>query len=249
MKLKEILDKTTAFFKDKKISTPRLDAELLIAHGLRLERIQLYLKYDQPITEGELVVLRELVRRRSQGEPVAYILGYRDFYKYRFAVNSSVLIPRPETEHIVEEVLAWAKNQEQSYALVDLGCGSGCIGLTLLKELPKAKLIAVDISENALVVAKENANQLGVADRVHFMCMDADNFEIVIKECGDFLGQNKIDVVVANPPYIAIQDPQVEENVKNMSRIWPCSQMTKGWGCSSHGLRNILNFCNILVLC
>ena len=125
MKLKEILERTTTFFKDKKFPSPRLDAELLIAHGLKIERIQLYLRFDQPMAEEELVLLRELVRRRGQGEPVAYILGYRDFYKFRFAVSPVVLIPRPETEHVVEEALSWAKDNGPINGIVDLGCGSG----------------------------------------------------------------------------------------------------------------------------
>ncbi|WP_415063493.1 peptide chain release factor N(5)-glutamine methyltransferase [Bdellovibrio sp.] len=214
MKLKEILDKTTAFFKDKKIETPRLDAELLLAHGLKLDRIQLYLRFDQPMKEDELVVLRELVRRRASGEPVAYILGYRDFYKYRFEVNSSVLIPRPETEHIVEEVLSWVKTNDDTIGILDLGAGSGCIGLSLLKELPNARLVSVDMSESALVVAKRNAQMLEVSDRVKFVHADAAQWETILSVYKEWTGFDKIDVLVSNPPYIAPQDPQVEENVR-----------------------------------
>lgn len=214
MKLKEILDKTTAFFKDKKIDTPRLDAELLLAHGLKLERIQLYLRFDQPMKDEELAVLRELVRRRAAGEPVAYILGYRDFFGHRFEVNSNVLIPRPETEHIVEDVLAWAQDKDQPWGFVDLGCGSGCIGLSLLKEYPQAKLIAVDLSASAVETAKRNAEALGVADRVQFVSCDAGDVDAVMSAYKDFTGKAQIDVLVSNPPYIAQNDPQVEENVK-----------------------------------
>lgn len=214
MKLKEILDKTTAFFKDKKIDTPRLDAELLLAHGLKLERIQLYLRFDQPMKDDELAVLRELVRRRASGEPVAYILGYRDFFNHRFEVNSQVLIPRPETEHIIEDVLAWASDKEAALGLVDLGCGSGCIGLSLLKEYPNAKLIAVDLLPGAIEVAQRNAQALEVADRVQFLNLDAGNVEAIMSAYKDFTGQTHIDVLVSNPPYIASDDPQVEENVK-----------------------------------
>lgn len=214
MKLKEILDKTTAFFKDKKIDTPRLDAELLLAHGLKLERIQLYLRFDQPMKDEELAVLRELVRRRAAGEPVAYILGYRDFFGHRFEVNSNVLIPRPETEHIIEDVLAWAQDKDQPWGFVDLGCGSGCIGLSLLKEYPQAKLVAVDLSAGAVETAKRNAEALGVADRVQFVSCDAGDVDAVMSAYKDFTGKAQIDVLVSNPPYIAQNDPQVEENVK-----------------------------------
>lgn len=214
MKLKEILDKTTQFFKDKGLETPRLDAELLLAYGLKLERIQLYLKFDQPMKEEELAILRELVRRRIQGEPIAYILGYRDFHKYRFEVNNHVLIPRPETEHLIEEVVAWAQNQKSDLGLVDLGAGSGCIGLTLLKELPEARLVSVDISAEALGVAKRNAESLGVKDRVHFVNADAGNVDAVLTAYKELIGNDKIDVLVSNPPYIAEDDPQVEVNVR-----------------------------------
>ncbi|WP_413585907.1 peptide chain release factor N(5)-glutamine methyltransferase [Bdellovibrio sp. HCB274] len=214
MKLKEVLDKTTAFFKDKKIETPRLDAELLFAHSLKLERIQLYLKFDQPLSEAELAGLRELVRRRGQGEPVAYILGYRDFYKSRFEVTPATLIPRPETEQIVEEVLAWAKDKDKAYAILDLGTGTGCLGLSILKELPNANLVSVDVSADAIAVAKRNAVSLGVSDRVEFVNVDAANVDLVMASCRNFMGQNTIDILVSNPPYIANNDPAVQENVK-----------------------------------
>ena len=214
MKLKEVLDKTTAFFREKKIETPRLDAELLFAHSLKLERIQLYLKFDQPLSEAELSGLRELVRRRAQGEPVAYILGYRDFFGHRFEVNASTLIPRPETEHIVEEVVKWAKDKDRAYTILDLGTGSGCLGLTLLKELPNAKLISVDVSEGALAVAQRNAASLEVTDRVRFIHADANNTDQVMASFKDFMGQEFIDILVSNPPYIAPNDPDVQENVR-----------------------------------
>lgn len=214
MTLKEILDKTTAFFKDKRIDTPRLDAELLLAHGLKLERIQLYLKFDQPMKDEELAVLRELVRRRANGEPVAYILGHKDFYKYRFEVSPAVLIPRPETEHIIEEVLSWANGKPTNLGLVDLGAGTGCVGLSLLKELPEARLISVDLSAEALEMAQKNAASLGVQDRVRFINADAGNFDIVLSAYKEFIGKSEVDVLVSNPPYIAHDDPQVEANVK-----------------------------------
>lgn len=214
MKLKEVLDKTTNFFKEKKIESPRLEAELLLSHALDLERIQLYLKFDQPLKESELSVCREFVRRRVQGEPVAYILGYRDFYKNRFFVDVNTLIPRPETEHLVEEVLLWAQDRGQTYGLLDLGTGSGCIGLSLLKECPQARLVAVDISEKALEVARKNAAALEVADRVLFVHSDAANTDQIMKAFKDFTLQSSIDVLVSNPPYIAEGDVFVEENVK-----------------------------------
>ena len=206
MKLKEVLDKSTQFFKDKKLDSPRLDAELILAHALKLERIQLYLKFDQPLSDEELTTCRELVRRRSQGEPVAYIMENKDFYGCTFKVNSSVLIPRPETEQLVESALQWVEeNPQENYNIVDLGTGSGCVGLTLLKKIPNSHLTAIDISEKALEVAKANAESLAVADRVDFIQADAGQMECQLR---------KIDILVSNPPYIANDDAAVEENVK-----------------------------------
>lgn len=207
MKLKEVLEKTTQYFKDKNLDSPRLDAELLLAFGLKLERIQLYLKFDQPLSEEEMNNCRDLVRRRAMGEPIAYILGRKDFFGYTFKVNPAVLIPRPETEHLVEASLEWAtsQNPEKPFSILDLGTGSGCIGLTLLKKLPNSLLLAVDISESAIQVAKENAEALNVAERVRFVCADVGCLDIEIP---------KIDILVANPPYIAEGDLDLEENVK-----------------------------------
>jgi release factor glutamine methyltransferase len=208
MKLQDVLHKTTQFFKDKKFHSPRLDAELILAHGLGVERIQLYLKFDQPLSESELSICRELVRRRTSGEPVAYILGYRYFYGRRFNVSNKTLIPRPETEHLVEEALAWFKrNKIINPMIADLGCGTGCIGLSLLAEMPEAKLTALDISAEAIEVAMKNAVELGVDSRVNFIVQDA-------KLWLDEQEPEAYDAILANPPYISESDPDVEEMVR-----------------------------------
>lgn len=225
MKLKEVLDKTTAFFKDKKFDSPRLDAELLLAHGLGIERIQLYLKFDQVLSEVELQKCRELIRRRKTGEPVAYIVGYKDFYGLRFAVNNSVLIPRPETEHVVEAALAWAKDKSKEYNVLDLGSGSGCIGQTILRHLPKATLTALDISEKSLLVAKQNAEMLKCLDRVQFIEGDAEKVSEMVSA--------SYDIIVANPPYIDPLDILVEENVKKFEPELALFSAGKGL----HGLK------------
>jgi release factor glutamine methyltransferase len=214
MKLKEVLDKTTQFFKDKKMESARLEAELLLAHALKIQRIQIYLKYDQPLSDEELAACRDLVRRRTQGEPIAYIFGTKEFYSYPFKVTPAVLIPRPETEHIVETALEWADGPDEKFAIVDLGTGSGCIGLTLLKKLVNSQLIAVDLSPKALEVAAENAAALGVSDRVRFLNVDAANAAAVMAEVKSFTGAEKIQILVSNPPYIGKHDSDVEENVK-----------------------------------
>jgi release factor glutamine methyltransferase len=260
MQLKDVIQKTTQFFRDKGFESPRLDTELLLAKALQWDRLKLYLNYEYPMSEAELSAARDLVRRRAAGEPVAYILGTKDFYNHTFQVSPAVLIPRPETEELVHAVIEWwtgkhAPREEQDVPhveaisvpegddagadtteaeasdsetsesestefdantsrvcrIVDLGTGSGCIGLSLLAEIPEAKLLAVDLSGDALEVAKKNAESFGVFDRVSFVAADAARVDSskVVESLGGLA-----DVVVANPPYIAEGDPAVQPSVK-----------------------------------
>lgn len=211
MMLKEILDKTTQFFKDKKIPSARLDAEILLSHGLKLKnRMDLYLKFDQPVGETELAVCRELVRRRSLHEPVAYIVGLKGFYNHMFKVTPAVLIPRPETELLVEQAFEWLeKNNITKPNVLDLGCGSGCIGLSILAKYPEARLTMVDISAEALAVAKENAEQMKLSN-IFWLQADAGS-----TDCSEQLKNEFFDLILANPPYIDVHDSRVETTVKN----------------------------------
>lgn len=211
MMLKEILDKTTQFFKDKKIPSARLDAEILLSHGLKLKnRMDLYLKFDQPVGEAELSVCRELVRRRSLHEPVAYIVGSKGFYNHTFKVTPAVLIPRPETELLVEQAFEWLeKNNITKPNILDLGCGSGCIGLSILAKYPEGQLTMVDISADALAVAKENAEQMKLSN-IRWLQADVGSVDF-----SDQLKNELFDLILANPPYIDIQDSRVEATVKN----------------------------------
>ncbi len=208
-KIKEILDKTTAFFRQKQLDTPRLDAELLIASTLSLRRIDLYLKFDQPLSEQELENCRAAVRRRSAGEPVAYILGYKEFFGHPFIVNSQVLIPRPETELLVEEVMNWVEKNKPPGAplkILDVGTGTGCMALSFLRKWPEAQAWLLDISEGALGVARQNAEALGCLDRAHFLRGDAKAMS------GEM--RTEFDIIVANPPYIDPADDRIEAAVK-----------------------------------
>lgn len=203
MTIKEVLDRTVQFFKDKKFETARLDAELLLSHTLGLkDRVSLYLKFDQPIREEELVRCREAVRRRAQGEPVAYIIGTKGFFGFDFVVNKHTLIPRPETEILVEKALSKFPQDESLHAY-DFGTGSGCIGVSLLKKMPNATVTLVDGSGSALEVASENAKRLEVIDRV-----------TVVHSLVEKLENGKARLILANPPYIDRADTNVEENVR-----------------------------------
>lgn len=212
MRLKDVLQKTTAFFSEKGFASARLDTELLFASALKWERIQLYMNYDYPLSAAELDACRALVRRRAQGEPIAYILGTRDFYKSTFSVEPGVLIPRPETELLVEETVAWLRaNAPSAPMLVDLGTGSGCIGLSVLVDIADARLLACDVSPKALEVTMRNAERLGVADRVQLR--EGDAATLSVAEVLSVFSRQP-DAVVANPPYISPDDSAVEEGVR-----------------------------------
>ena len=208
MKLNEVLTKSIQFFKDKKIDTARLDAELLISHALKIDRMGLYLKYDQPLTDAEVSECREMIRRRSLGEPVAYIVQEKGFYGLNFFVEKGVLVPRPETEMIVDEVLHFLKsNPIQNPRILDLGTGSGCIGLSISKNHPEATLVAVDQSETSRKIFLKNAEALNLTDRCQFISADIDAL--------DFSNLDLFDFIVSNPPYIDVADQRVQKSVRD----------------------------------
>ncbi|MEQ1723572.1 MAG: peptide chain release factor N(5)-glutamine methyltransferase [Pseudobdellovibrio sp.] len=206
MLLKEIFEKSVQFFKDKKIESARLDAELLISHALKMERLQIYIKYEQPVSEIETQKCRDNIRRRAQGEPVAYIIGEKGFYGDMYSVGEGVLIPRPETEQIVEEALSYIKTKSlSSPQILDLGAGSGCIGFAILKNTEGASLTSVEKSEAAFKYLKENQEKHKLQEQSRLLLNDVMEFNPE---------NEKFDIIVANPPYIAENDPQTEINVK-----------------------------------
>lgn len=215
MKIKEVLEKTTVFFKDKKIPSARLDAEILISHGLKLKRIDLYLNYDQPLKDSELEQLRALVKRRGQGEPVAYILGEKEFYGLPFKVSSDVLIPRPETELLVERALAWIhqKSFDHPVRVLDLGCGSGCVGIAVASRAKNTLVTLVDLSEKALAQAQINVHLHGLNERIECLGANATDAAWLASSQRKFSHRN-FDIILANPPYIDRADPNIEIDVK-----------------------------------
>jgi len=200
MKIKDVFEKTVQFFKDKKIETARLDTELLMAFALKIDRVQIYMKYEQPLSDAEVSICRELVRRRAAGEPIAYIIGEKGFYGENFSVGPGVLIPRPETELIVEQALEYIKKRGlENPTILDLGAGTGCIGFSILKNCEKAKLTSVEKSVQAFEYLKSNQERLGLTERSRLVC------DSVLK--AEF-SEHEFDIVVANPPYIAKNDTQ-----------------------------------------
>jgi release factor glutamine methyltransferase len=188
--IREVLEWATQDFAGRGIESPRLDAELLVAKALETDRVGLYLDLNRPLLHQERSAIRPLVARRRAREPVAYILGHRDFYGRRFKVTPDVLIPRPDTETLVEHTLQCIP-EDAVCRVLDVGTGSGAIAATIAAERPLAQVTATDISDAALKVALENAEELEVASRIRF-------------ERADLLsGAEKYDVIVSNPPYIA----------------------------------------------
>jgi len=183
-------------FKKEGLPTPRLDAEVLLAETLGVDRVDLYVRFDQPLHPEELARFKKRIQRRLKREPVAYIIGKREFWSLSFKVTPDVLIPRPETEVLVAEALKVLSQQEKTRGqvlILEIGTGSGAVSVALAKELPMASLIATDLSRKALVIAGENAHQHGVERQIQFLYGDL--FDVLEKEA-------KFDLILTNPPYI-----------------------------------------------
>ncbi|TMP93340.1 MAG: peptide chain release factor N(5)-glutamine methyltransferase [Verrucomicrobia bacterium] len=193
MTVLEVLHSTTAYFKKRRIDNPRLNAEHLLAHVLDRGRIELYLQFERALGENELATLRELVRRRGQGEPLQHLLGTVEFCGHLFLCDKRALVPRPETEELVGFLTS--NDEHRTSNIVDVGTGSGVIALSLASKFPEAQIVAVDVSEEALSLARENADRLGLSERMQFL--QGDLLEAV---------DGKFDLIVANLPYIAAQD-------------------------------------------
>lgn len=189
----------TQYFTDKAVDSPRLTIELMVCHVTGLERVELYTNFEKPLSATELDGIRASVLRRVRREPLQYILGSAQFYGVEVSVNPAVLIPRPETELIAERVAEFlVRRSNQSPMVLDIGTGSGCIALALARRFPHARVVAIDKSEQALAVAKRNAQALGLP-LVQFLQMDV---------FGDISALGVFDVVVSNPPYISVGDMQ-----------------------------------------
>jgi release factor glutamine methyltransferase len=192
----EIIKRTTEFLAGRGVAPPRLNAELLIGHALGRKRMQLYLEFERPLTEAELGQIRPLVRRRGQHEPLQYVLGETEFCGLRLKVDRRVLIPRPETELLVELVLAWCAANPPGRRIMDLGTGSGAIALALGQAMPEAGVVAIERSREALAVAGENAAAAGLGERI----------SLVLSDWYATVPVESFDVIVANPPYLSAEE-------------------------------------------
>jgi release factor glutamine methyltransferase len=192
----KLIQWTTGYFEKKGIPNPRLDAELLLAHVLKCPRINLYVDHEKTVSERDLAKFRELIERRAQREPLQYIVGETEFWGLKFKVTPDVLIPRPETELLVEEALKYPEAKQ----ILDIGTGSGCIAIALAKNLPAATIVATDLSKEALSVAKENAETHAVADRIEFVASDIAPWLFFETQ------EKKFDLIISNPPYVPSLD-------------------------------------------
>jgi release factor glutamine methyltransferase len=197
MSVLEVLQSTTGYFQKHNVESPRLNAEHLLAHVLDRKRIELYLEFERELNESELTPLRELVKRRAKGEPLQHLLGTVEFCGRTFLCDRRALVPRPETEQLVQLLISRFKLDARDSRILDVGTGSGVIALSLAAEYPGAEIVASDISEDALALARKNAERLGLGARVRFLKSDLlENIE------GTF------DLIAANLPYISTDERQ-----------------------------------------
>ncbi|MGO9245903.1 MAG: peptide chain release factor N(5)-glutamine methyltransferase [Verrucomicrobiia bacterium] len=221
MTILEVINKTTPYFEKQGIESPRLTIELLLAHLLRKKRLQLYLEFERELEETTLEALRGMVKRRVAGEPLQYITGEAEFCGLRLMVDRRVLIPRPETELLVEAVAGRLKpgvrSERSAVRIVDVGTGSGCIAIALAKRFPGAEIIALDASRDALDVARGNATLHQVEKNIRFLESD------LLVNLDDSL---RADVIVSNPPYIA--DGEMAKLPKEVRDFEPVTALQAG---------------------
>ena len=193
----EVIKLSTEYLQKKGVEAPRANAEILLAEILKCKRLELYLSFDKPLAENEVQIYREAIRKRGLRIPLQYIVGNVEFYGLKLIVNESVLIPRPETELLVEKIIN-ESDKSVSLKILDIGVGSGNISLSILKNLPNTNVVAIDISESALEVAKQNAELNSLLDRIELKHFD------IMKD--DLSSLGKFDLIVSNPPYVSVND-------------------------------------------
>lgn len=208
--IQRLLNWITDYFTKKGVDSPRLSAELLLCHVLKLERIQLYTLFDRVVSRTELDALHALVKRGGEHEPIAYLVGRCEFYSLTLTITRDCLIPRPETELLVERAIDFLRRRSGSQAALDLCTGSGCIAAAIAKETPDVQVVATDICQAALSVAAGNIETLKLAERVRLLAGDL--FDPVIKG----LDTPAFDLIVSNPPYVSEAEYEaLDKNVRD----------------------------------
>ncbi len=207
--INKLLSWISQYLKDRKIESPRLHAELLISYVLGLKRIELYTHHDTQVAKHDLEKLHALVKRAGLNEPIAYLVGKTEFYSIEIEVSQDCLIPRPETELLVQRAIEFLRMRDGIQLVCDLCTGSGCIAVAIAKNFSQAKIIATDISDQALLIAARNVEKYNLQERIKLL--SGDLFDPVIPQ----LDTGKFDLIVSNPPYISdIEYEKLDKNVK-----------------------------------
>ncbi|MDC6468639.1 peptide chain release factor N(5)-glutamine methyltransferase [Candidatus Pelagibacter sp.] len=232
MNIESILNEGISILKKNKISNPQLDSEILLSNLIKKDKKHIILNPKEILNLEQTEIFKNLIERRKKGEPVAYLINKKDFWKDEFFVNKDVLIPRPDTELIIEQVLKiYSKNLQLQ--VLDIGTGSGCILLSILRERPNFYGTGIDISKKSIKVSKLNAKQLNLINRVKFLDSSIDNFKI-----------GKYDLIVSNPPYIELFNLKYLE--KDVINFEPKLALSGGFDGFSK-IRKVINKAKILI--
>ena len=208
--IQKLLSWTAKYFTDKGLDSPRFSAELLISHVLGMKRIELYTQFDKPIAKQQLDVLHNLVKRVGQNEPIGYLIGKTEFYSLELNISPDCLIPRPETELLVERAIEFLRRRAGRQLVCDLCTGSSCVAIAIAKNFPDADITATDISDAALKIAAKNVEKHQLSTRIKLLCGDL--FDPIILQ----LNTGKFDLIVCNPPYVSKAEfEKLDKNVKD----------------------------------
>jgi release factor glutamine methyltransferase len=208
--LQKLLGWMTEYFTEKNLDSPRLSAEMLLSFALGLSRIELYTNFEKVVEQSQLDKLRRLVKRAAANEPIQYIIGSTEFYSLQIELDKNCLIPRPETELLVERAVEYLRQKDQKQRVCDLCTGSGCVAVAIAKNYPKAEIVATDISDKALKKADQNIKKYELSDKVQLLCGDL--FDAIIAQLDD----TKFDLIVSNPPYVSESEfEELDTKIKN----------------------------------
>ncbi|MHC4282650.1 MAG: peptide chain release factor N(5)-glutamine methyltransferase [Planctomycetota bacterium] len=208
--IQKLLNWITEYYTEKGIDAPRLNAELLLSHVLTMERIELYTRFDKTVTKEQLDILHDLVKRAGQHEPICYLTGKTEFYSLQLQVSPDCMIPRPETELLVERAIEFLRTRTGPLFVCDLCTGCGCIAVAIAKNFTEATIIATDICADALNVAAKNIEKYNLKDRITLLCGDL--FEPVVPQ----LDVEKFDLILCNPPYVSASEfEKLDKSVKD----------------------------------
>lgn len=218
--IQKLLNWVAEYLKNKDVDSPRLSAELLLSHVLGLKRIELYTQFSRVVEQEQLTQLHALVKRAAEQEPIAYLTGKREFYSLELEITNACLIPRPETELLVERAIEFLRKRSGEQFVCDLCTGCGCVAIAIARNYANCRIVATDISDAALEVAERNVIKHGLPNRVKLL--KGDLFEPIIPG----LGPAKFDLIVANPPYVS--EPEYEKLAKNVKDFEPKQALIAG---------------------